>query len=158
MEIPKEMLSLAGEFAVASELCRRGIYAQLTLGSRKRTDLLVETETAMLRIQVKAKQGRNWPHCKGIFGENMLLIFVDYKDKSPEQRPDFYILTSSDWESFVRRWLSDEISEGKVILNSQNCPIWVSQNNFEGINFSQREIIEHKERWKKIEALLNEKG
>ena len=28
----KEMVSLAAEFAVASELCRRDIYAQLTLG------------------------------------------------------------------------------------------------------------------------------
>ena len=46
MEIPKDKLSLAGEYAVASELCRRGIYAQLTLGTRKRTDLLVDTETA----------------------------------------------------------------------------------------------------------------
>jgi len=83
-EIDKEKLSLAGEYVVASELCRRGIYAQLTLGTRKRTDLLVDTETAMLRIQVKAKQGRNWPYCKGIFGENMLLIFVDYKNKELE--------------------------------------------------------------------------
>jgi len=36
MPISKDILGLAGEFAVASELCRRGIYAQLTLGTRKR--------------------------------------------------------------------------------------------------------------------------
>jgi hypothetical protein len=117
--IPKEILSLAGEFAVASELCRRGIYAQLTLGSRKRTDLLIETETAMLRIQVKAKQINRWT-CKGVFGENIILVLVDYKNKALEQRPDFYILTPSDWESYVKWWLSDEIAKGKVILNSQN--------------------------------------
>ena len=34
-KIPKETLALAGEFAVASELCRRGIYAQL--GGRGQT-------------------------------------------------------------------------------------------------------------------------
>jgi hypothetical protein len=50
-KINKDILGLAGEFAVASELCRRNIYAQLTLGLRKRTDILVETEVGMLRIQ-----------------------------------------------------------------------------------------------------------
>jgi hypothetical protein len=51
MAIPKNVLSLAAEFAVASELCRRGIYVQLTLGNLKRTDLLVlDTENhRMLR-------------------------------------------------------------------------------------------------------------
>lgn len=58
MLIPKEILDLAGEFAVASELCKRGIYAQLTLGIRKRTDLLVETDASMLRIQIKSKPQR----------------------------------------------------------------------------------------------------
>jgi len=149
-KISKETLSLAGEFAVASELCRRGIYAQLTLGLRKRTDLLVETDTAMLRIQVKAKQGRNWPYCKGIFGENMLLIFVDYKNKELEQRPDFYILTSSDWESYVKWWFSDEISEGKVVLDNQNCPIG---ERYKGSNVSPRNITQHKECWDKIGTL-----
>jgi hypothetical protein len=42
--IEKEYLGLEAEFAVASELCRRDMYAQLTLGRRKRTDLLVETK------------------------------------------------------------------------------------------------------------------
>jgi len=50
-KINKDILGLAAEFAVASELCRRNIYAQLTLGLRKRTDILIETEVAMLRIQ-----------------------------------------------------------------------------------------------------------
>ena len=61
------MLGLAAEFAVASELCRRNVYAQLTLGMRRRVDILVETESGMLRIQVKAKQRRVWPSCIGMF-------------------------------------------------------------------------------------------
>jgi len=59
-------LGLAGEYAVASELCRRVVYAQITLGKHKRADLLAETERAMVRIQAKAKQGREWPGCRGI--------------------------------------------------------------------------------------------
>jgi hypothetical protein len=37
----REKIGLAGEYAVAAELCRRGFYAQLTLGHHKKTDLLV---------------------------------------------------------------------------------------------------------------------
>jgi len=33
---------LCKEYAVASELCKRGFYAQLTLGNHKKTDLVVE--------------------------------------------------------------------------------------------------------------------
>jgi len=40
MTISKECIGLAAEFAVASELCKRGIYAQLTFGNKKRTDRL----------------------------------------------------------------------------------------------------------------------
>ena len=33
MTISRECIGLAAEFAVASELCKRGIYAQLTFGN-----------------------------------------------------------------------------------------------------------------------------
>ena len=54
--IAKDILGLTAEFACDSELCRRNIYTQLTLGSQKRTDLSTETEKGTLRIQVKGKQ------------------------------------------------------------------------------------------------------
>ena len=41
MKVSKSTLGLAAEFAVASELGRRNIYAQPTLGLQKRTDLLI---------------------------------------------------------------------------------------------------------------------
>lgn len=63
----KELLGLAGEYAVASELCKRGMYAQLTLGSHKHTDILIETETRMLRISVKTKQSHEWPSISGLY-------------------------------------------------------------------------------------------
>ena len=40
-KISKEFLGLAGEYAVASELCKRGLYAQLTLGHHKSTNLKI---------------------------------------------------------------------------------------------------------------------
>ncbi len=161
-EISKETLSLAGEYAVASELCRRGIYAQLTLGTRKRTDLLVLTETAMLRIQVKAKQKSWWPLIKGVYGDDMLLIFVDFENKNLLERLDFYILTSVDWKNFVTKdgWVAEEVSAGLYKLDDKYIPISIGKEGkggWKGVNIQPDEIIEHKECWPKVEVLLNKK-
>jgi hypothetical protein len=97
MSISRTTLGLAAEFAVASELCRRNIYAQLTLGYQKRTDLLIfGPQDKLLRIEVKGKQGRYFPNCKGIYGENIFIVFVDYEGKNEFERPDFYILSPQD--------------------------------------------------------------
>jgi len=61
-KISKETLGVAGEFAVAAELCRRNIYAQPTFGHQKRMDLLAFAGGKMLRIEVKAKQDED-RHC-----------------------------------------------------------------------------------------------
>lgn len=119
--ISREILGLAAEFAVASELCRRGIYAQLTLGNRKTTDLLVDAEGGrMIRIQVKAKQKRQWPALKGVSGTGIALVLVDYERKQLQERPDFYVLVPADWRALVRRCLvkTGKVEDGKVILAS----------------------------------------
>jgi hypothetical protein len=56
MTIAKDTIGLAGEFAVASELCKRDMYIQLTLGNKKRTDLLVEVGDNFIKVEVKSKQ------------------------------------------------------------------------------------------------------
>ena len=162
MSIPKDTLGISGEFAVASELCRRGIYAQLTLGLRKRTDLLVETNNNMLRIQVKAKQGREWPNCKGIYGSNIFLVFVDFENKKDTDRPDFYILDPQDWLNLVNQVAGTYISSGFVQINQYNTPIWVNQKNkagksYEGMGVKSQHLQQctnglylYKERWDKI--------
>jgi len=153
-KIPKEVLGLAGEFAVASELCRRGVYAQLTLGNRKRTDLLVESDTSMLRIQVKSKQGTQWPAVKGITGADIYLVFVDFKSKDPLERPDFYILSTVDWISFVQVELIDTgfVSAKKVTLNSENVPTW--KDRFVGMSVKPTQLAPYHEQW----ALITERA
>ena len=81
MIVDRHNLSLAAEYAVASELCKRNIYAQITLGNLKRTDILCASEQGLLRIQVKGKQGREWPGVREIYGDDMVLILVDFEKK-----------------------------------------------------------------------------
>ena len=60
--IRTELLSLAGEHRVASELCKLGVFATITPGNRKQTDLYAINDTAkrFLRIEVKAAQIKNF--------------------------------------------------------------------------------------------------
>lgn len=154
MKIAKDILGLAAEFAVASELCRRNIYAQLTLGLRKRTDILLETERGMLRIQVKGKQGREWPGVKGIYGEDIVLIFVDFEKKKEIERPDFYILTVEDWKELLKKELilPGKVERGKVTIDNRNMPTW--KDGYQGMGIKPEMIKEHQDQWDKIKKMV----
>lgn len=156
MAIDKDILGLAAEFAVASELCRRNIYAQLTLGLRKRTDLLVETETDLIRIQVKGKQGREWPSVKGLYGADIALVLVDFKNKKELERPDFYILTIKDWKNLLESELKStgKIKKGWVSIDENNTPIWA--DGYKGMVIKPEMVKDHKEQWNKIKRMVGQ--
>lgn len=102
-KIEKSLLGIAGEYFVAAELARRNIYAQLTLGNQKRTDLLIFSSTTnkVLTVEVKSKQSTKWPNCKGINSEQSIIVFVDFQNIQLNQRPNFYILDNADWTSII---------------------------------------------------------
>jgi hypothetical protein len=163
--IPRETLGLAAEFAVASELCRRGFYAQLTLGNKKRTDLLIydDDTDSFLRIEVKAKQGRDWPNCKGIYGKDVILIFVDYLNKQAHERPDFFVLTVEDWREVVTAVIA--VYAGRypdAFINERNVAVWPSQltngKPYEGAGIKVAMIEQHREAWGKIRDGRREAG
>ena len=161
--MPKQMVGLAAEFAVASELCRRDIYAQLTLGHQKRTDLLIfSQDDELLRIEVKGKQGKEWPNCKGIYGSNVVLVLVDFAGKSEMERPDFYVLTVEDWLDFVQGEIEKHRAKGRhVELNDRNVPVWVDNVNaqgkpYKGIGIKPKQVQHHKEKWGKIIQAVSE--
>ena len=155
--IPKNTVGIAAEYAVASELARRGIYAQLTLGNQKRTDLLIFADNAApIRIEVKGKQGRDWPHCKGVSGDHTLLVLVDFRNKAETERPDFYILTADDWLTYVKS-VAAEYLHKKITVDAQNIPTWTTEINkygqaFRGMSIFADSVIDHKEKWCKIVA------
>jgi hypothetical protein len=156
MRLTKELVGLSAEYAVACELCKRNIYAQLTLGNRKRTDILIETDKGMARIQVKGKTGPDWPRCKGIFRKNDFLVFVDFKNKSVDERSDFYILDVDDWIKLLEKEIrsTSYIKEGYVTIDEENVPIW--KGGLKGHNIKPKMIVEHKERWDKIKKSVED--
>jgi hypothetical protein len=142
-DLTKELIGLAGEYAVASELCRRGLYAQLTLGNRKSVDLLVEGEN-LARIQVKTKQRKTWPSVKQV-RKGDFLVLVDAQGKRADQRPDFFVLSSDDYGGLVRR----EVKAGHGEI--QQSGEFEYKSGWKGIAItSAQDLAEFKDQWDKI--------
>jgi hypothetical protein len=154
----KPNVAIAAEYAVAAEICRRDFYAQVTLGNLKRTDILVFNSASgkMIRVEVKGKQEENWMAVQGTNDKGVLLVLVDFEGKSPQERPDYYLMDKDDWENYAcsvvdedpRTW---ELRDGYI-------PVWKSRSSEyrrPGVNVPPDEISQHKEKWEKLTSLLS---
>jgi hypothetical protein len=150
-------IGLAAEYAVAAELCRRGVYAQHTLGHQKRTDLLVFLgDGEMARIEVKASGTPNGRR-KGIFGKRAFLVFVDFAAREPDKRPDFYVLSVDDWRVVIKQRVAEFLARNPtkrvVIDEGENVVVWVDENR-RGTNIGLHLVQPYREQWSKITTLL----
>ncbi len=162
MKTDSQMVGIAAEFLVAGELARRNIYAQPTFGHMKRTDLLAFGNRGRpIRIEAKGKQSRTWPCCKGIGDPCSILVLVDLAGKSEDERPDFFVLTTSDWRRFVERRVR-ELPEKKIVLDDDQCPVWTTQvkngKPYRGIGVRLSDVEVHREAWWKIVGALRAIG
>lgn len=148
MALDRELLGLAGEFLIASELCRRGLYVQLTLGRHKRADLLLESESAMSRIQVKAKQQREWPGVQGVSRPGDFLVLVDFASKSLEEAPDLYLLDAGDWMSLVRKRAAETPG-----LQSDSQHRVSHPDGWQGLNLRVEDVVGREMDWERITRL-----
>jgi len=148
--------SLAGEYAVASEISRMDHDAHLTYGNKKEADIIVHNGKSLLLVEVKSKEGGEWPWIRGIPDDgHHILVFVDFQGKELKERPDFYILTGSDWKMLVPNL--------EVIRNNKNykgfdekdnhTPTWINDKN-RGVKINVRDVEEHKEKWEKLDNIL----
>ena len=159
MKLERHTLSLAAEYSVAAELCRRGLYTQLTLGNLKRTDLLAMAEDGnVVRIEVKAKQGANWPGCKGIGNSHAAIVFVDYQAKETEESPDYYILDGSDWCRYLRsvKKRYEGRTNKRLTIRDDGAPIYEDERTkstnkpYVVTTVSVDQIKKYKNAWDKI--------
>jgi len=147
MPIPTELLNLAGEYAVASRLCRFCHYAQLTFGNRKRTDILVDAaDHTLFRVEVKAKQGREWLRVQAP-RQGGFIILVDFEHKLTEDPPDFYILNLKDWinlvEAYRQRHPQIQVDENYCIRHP---------DGWQGLNLTVEWVQQHHRAWWKLPA------
>ena len=108
----------------------------------------------MVRVEVKAKMRKEWPAVRGINDENALLIFVDYRNKQETERPDFYILSSSDWQSYLREYILN--NPGLDRLEDGYIPIWKGGVGYRGSGVTPERVAKHREKWDKLFLKLGE--
>lgn len=158
-QFSRTMLGLAAEYAVASELCRRGIYAQLTLGHQKKTDILVFSEAGeVARLEVKAKEGSDWPNCRGISGPNVFLVFVDYQHREPGQQPDFFVLSVKDWRKVLEKRVAEIRAKNpkkRIKITDENVSVFEDEigpsgRPYQGMRIRPSDLGSYRERWDKV--------
>src|SRR5258708_8330515 len=66
----KNSVSIAGEYAVLSQLAARGYDANMTLGRTKGVDILVSDPNSGRMLQLEVKTNRGW-----LYGRNTLLFW-----------------------------------------------------------------------------------
>lgn len=161
--IQKSLLGISGEYSVAAELAKRNIYAQLTLGNQKRTDLLIFSEKSnkFLKVEVKCKQSVSWPNCKGINDNQSVIVFVDFQKVSLSHRPKFYVLANEDWAQLMTQKLEYYRQRGRNVEIVNNHLVFIDQKiknngkNYEGCPVTLLDVNLHSERWDKIMSQLD---
>jgi hypothetical protein len=143
--VTSELLNLAGEYAVASQLTRRGHYAQLTFGNRKRTDILVDSAGGSLfRVEVKAKQGKEWLRVHAPRAGDFVIL-VDFQNKARRQPPDFYILNFSDWKGLVTAY---KTANPDIEIDADYCVAW--PDGWKGLNLTAEWVKQYEGGWDKL--------
>jgi len=140
-------------------LCRRNVYAQLTLGNQKRVDLLTMSKGGrLLKVEVKAKQGATWPNVKGLSASDGFLVFVDFAGKSETDRPDFYVLSANDWRDHALKHIEQyrqRHPDRNPFLDEDCCPVFPEElgangKPYRGCSVRTNSLERHREAWSKI--------
>jgi hypothetical protein len=150
-DINSNSVSLAGEFAVLSQLALRGFDASLTLGHTKGVDILVSSPKSgkMYRLEVKTNYRSKPGHSKllghaihwimgekheGVVDENLFFCFVNIENDSNSFR--FFIVPNGIVSKYVEEqhkfWLSrDGGTHARVETTMRNFRIGVEDSQDE---------------------------
>lgn len=121
-KIPSGMAGVAGEYAVAMELSRRGYIASITLRNSKGVDILASNSTGSkaVTIQVKTNQHhqKSWvlnEKCEAVISSNFFYVLVNLDTESGY--PDFHVVPSSIIANTIKKdhssWLSSPGKNGR---------------------------------------------
>jgi hypothetical protein len=135
----KYFLNLAGEYAVCSELAKRKIHANLTLGNKKAVDIIVLKEgNKALTIEVKTTN------------KNRIVTGFLQKYKTPEvPHPDIWVIVIIDKLNENRFFILTHYEVAKVQMKVNKVNEW-SENKGGVDNIPLSAILEFENKWDKI--------
>lgn len=150
MALDKDFLNLAGEYQVAAELLKRGIFATITYGNRKGADIYaIRPDTRKLAvIEVKASNSQRF----------VTSFYQKYRDELTPH-PDFWVLCGlggQDEEFFVLSHAELARAQGERNSPTQHLT-WEQHAELasKGVdNVLAASIAEHRDRWEKIVDFL----
>lgn len=136
--INNNSVSLAGEFAVLSQLALRGYDANMALGHTKGVDILVSNPITgkMLKLEVKTtfrNAGRN----SGLFGKFISSWMMNEKHEKMRDQTLFYCFVNISEDTKKFRYF---IVPSRVVANyiSREYQLWLDENDTHSRNNKMR--------------------
>jgi len=135
----KYFLGLAGEYAVCSELAKRNIQANLTLGNKKSIDIiLVDENNTATTIEVKTTNKNRF-----VTG-----FFQKYKTQETPH-PDFWILVTIDKTFNTRFFILSHEELAKIQMIRNKITSW-AENKGGVDNVLVEHVIDFENSWNKL--------
>lgn len=160
----REARGRAGEFRVVSELCRRNMFAALTMGNVPNVDVLCSSSnaSAAICIQVKTFRVHEKTCMVGMnaeidYGENFMWILAGLRDEKHNlSEESFYIIPSNVMATNViklhEKWLSSPGKNGNTHKDNR-----IRKVRFGSVGKADKytfDVSSYKDRWDLIEAAL----
>ena len=162
-EAEKVARGRAGELRVASELCRRGYCATVTMGNTPDTDVICVnrswTKTVFLQVKTfraGTKECQVGKRAEVNFGMNFFWVLVGLRDVDETAVEEFYIIPSNEMSNKVhaltKRWLD---APGKRVKTRKDSGIRKVRFGDIGKRGEYTyDVREFKNRWDLIEKAL----
>ena len=135
--IDKYMLGMCGEYAVCSELLKRGKMASITMGNAKSVDIIVTTPSSSQykKIEVKTSQTTKF----------VTSFFRKYYDINMPH-PDIWVLVHIDADTKAVRYFILEHKElGNIQMNRNKISSWQYSNGCDNVLLKQ--VLGYENRW-----------
>ncbi len=134
----KYFINLVGEYAVCSELAKRKIQANLTLGNKKAVDIIVlRDDNKAVTIEVKTTK------------KNKIVTGFFQKYNSPESpHPQIWVLVSIDEQNKTRFFILTHQELASIQMKVNKMSNWKYVNGVDNIPIQQ--ITDYENKWEKI--------
>lgn len=159
----KYSLNLAGEFYVAAELNRRGIFASVTYGAAKNADILAfdqqSRQTAVIEVKTTASPNKKWLTGQHSIDKNSIdpqLFWVLVLAPSKEDTlsaPRFFVFTS---QELVEKVSAAHAAYSAGYFEEHRVPFQDSKGVY-SLSLSDAEAMQAEGQWEKIANWLARK-